>query len=179
MEREIPVRIDLDRWLTEYMESGGLDAGDAAGPLFRAAQYKGHGGKRGLTTRPLAAYAIRGLVKRRLKDAGLPTILSPHSFRVLVVSDLLEQGVPLEDVQYLAGHARPTTTQIYDRRGGGGGGGLAQPRRTDLGVGRESRQVVSGLRTLCTCSPSLRVRRGKVRFPGEREARPATRCSNW
>ena len=117
VEREIPVRIDLDRWLTEYMESCGLDAGDAAGPLFRAAQHKGHGGKRGLTTRPLAAYAIRGLVKRRLKDVGLPTILSPHSFRVLVVTDLLEQGVPLEDVQYLAGHARPTTTQIYDRRG--------------------------------------------------------------
>ena len=85
-------------------------------PSF-ALQHKGHGGRRGLTTRPLAAYAIRGLVKRRLKDVGLPTILSPHSFRVLVVTDLLEQGVPLEDVQYLAGHARPTTTQIYDRRG--------------------------------------------------------------
>ena len=98
--------------------AAGLDAGDAAGPLFRAAQHKGHGGKRGLTTRPLAAYAIRGLVKRRLKDVGLPTILSPHSFRVLVVTDLLEQGVPLEDVQYLAGHARPTTTQIYDWRRG-------------------------------------------------------------
>ena len=77
----------LARWLTEYMESCGLDAGDAAGPLFRAAQHKGHGGKRGLTTRPLAAHAIRGLVKRRLKDVGLPTILSPHSFRVLVVTD--------------------------------------------------------------------------------------------
>ena len=43
-------------------------------------------------------------------------ILSPHSFRVLVVTDLLSQNVPLEDVQYLAGHAHPRTTQIYDRR---------------------------------------------------------------
>ena len=41
---------------------------------------------------------------------------SPHSFRVLVVTDLLSQDVPLEDVQYLAGHANPRTTQIYDRR---------------------------------------------------------------
>ena len=38
------------------------------------------------------------------------------SFRVLVVTDLLTQDVPLEDVQYLAGHANPKTTQIYDRR---------------------------------------------------------------
>ena len=45
------------------------------------------------------------LVKRRLKDAGLPSRLSPHSFRVTAITDLLTQGVPLEDVQYLAGHA--------------------------------------------------------------------------
>ena len=32
------------------------------------------------------------------------------------VTDLLEQDVPLEDVQYLAGHADPRTTRIYDRR---------------------------------------------------------------
>ena len=30
--------------------------------------------------------------------------------------DLLEQGVPLEDVQHLAGHADPRTTRLYDRR---------------------------------------------------------------
>lgn len=31
------------------------------------------------------------------------------------MTDLLSQDVPLEDVQYLAGHANPKTTQIYDR----------------------------------------------------------------
>jgi Phage integrase family len=56
------------------------------------------------------------LVKRRLKDAGLPERLSPHSFRVSAITDLLTQGVPLEDVQYLAGHAEPRTTGLYDRR---------------------------------------------------------------
>lgn len=56
------------------------------------------------------------MLKRRLKAASLPEILSPHSFRVLVATDLLCQNVPLEDVQYLVGHAHPRTTQIYDRR---------------------------------------------------------------
>ena len=47
------------------------------------------------------------MMKRRLKAAGLPGHFSPHSFRVTTVTDLLEQNVPLEDVQYLAGHCRP------------------------------------------------------------------------
>jgi integrase len=46
----------------------------------------------------------------------LPTHFSPHSFRVTTVTDLLKQNVPLEDVQYLAGHSDPRTTRIYDRR---------------------------------------------------------------
>jgi site-specific recombinase XerD len=56
------------------------------------------------------------MMKRRLKDAGLPDNLSPHSFRVTTITDLLEQGVPLEDVQRLAGHADPRTPRLYDRR---------------------------------------------------------------
>ena len=56
------------------------------------------------------------MVKRRLKDASLPMHLSPHSFRVFTVTDLLNQGVPLEDVQYLAGHSDARTTRLYDRR---------------------------------------------------------------
>jgi integrase/recombinase XerD len=50
------------------------------------------------------------MMKRRLKDAGLPDLFSPYSFRVTIVTDLLNQNVPLADVQYLAGHASPTTT---------------------------------------------------------------------
>jgi hypothetical protein len=53
---------------------------------------------------------------RRLADAGLPHLFSPRSFRVTVVTDLLNQNVPLKDVRYLAGHSNPRTTQIYDRR---------------------------------------------------------------
>ncbi len=37
-------------------------------------------------------------------------------FRVTTITDLLEQGVPLEDGQRLAGHADPRSTRLYDRR---------------------------------------------------------------
>ena len=74
------------------------------------------GKRKQLSPRPLSANSMGLMLKRCLKDAGLPPIFSPHSFRVLVVTDLLSRDVPLEDVQYLAGHANPRTTQIYDRR---------------------------------------------------------------
>ena len=32
------------------------------------------------------------MVKQRMKDAGLPARLSPHSFRVMTITDLLEQA---------------------------------------------------------------------------------------
>lgn len=56
------------------------------------------------------------MVKRYAKKAGLPNNLSPHSLRVAVATDLLDQGVALADVQYLLGHADPRTTRLYDRR---------------------------------------------------------------
>lgn len=52
------------------------------------------------------------MMKRRLEAAGLPGRLSADSLRVTTIADLLEQGVPLEDVQRLAGHAEPRTTRV-------------------------------------------------------------------
>ena len=111
-QREIPVRHDLDRWLGEYLAAAGIEDAPKETPLFHSALGK----QKQLSPRPLSANSMGLMLKRRLKDAGLPPIFSPHSFRVLVVTDLLSQVVPLEDVQYLAGHANPRTTQIYDRR---------------------------------------------------------------
>jgi integrase/recombinase XerD len=65
---------------------------------------------------PATAGDLGRMVKRRMKDAGLPERLSPHSFRATTITDLLNQGVPLEDVQHLAGHSDARTTRLYDRR---------------------------------------------------------------
>lgn len=42
--------------------------------------------------------------------------MSHYGYRMAATTDLLNQGVPLEDVQYLAGHAEPRTTRLYDSR---------------------------------------------------------------
>jgi integrase/recombinase XerD len=111
--REIPVRHDLEVMLLAYIEAAGIGNQAKDSPLFRAGT---NGTAKTLTANPLTSKRICELVKRRLKDAGLPERLSPHSFRVSAITDLLTQGVPLEDVQYLAGHAEPRTTGLYDRR---------------------------------------------------------------
>jgi site-specific recombinase XerD len=110
--REIPVRHDLEGYIRAYLDAAGLGGEAKDSPLFRAS----NGRSRKLAAGPLSSKRICELVKRRLKDAGLPSRLSPHSFRVTAITDLLTQGVPLEDVQYLAGHAEPRTTGLYDRR---------------------------------------------------------------
>ena len=106
--REIPVRHDLERFLLEYIQAANI----AEGPLFRTANRK----SKTLTKNAMTGIDMCRMMKRRLKAAGLPCHFSPHSFRVTTVTDLLEQNVPLEDVQYLAGHSDPRTIRVYDRR---------------------------------------------------------------
>lgn len=110
--RDIPVRHDLQGYILEYIHAAAPNVVDRHVPLFRTAQ----GRTRRLSTRAVSGIDICRMVKRRLADAGLPSQFSPHSFRAATVTDLLSQGVPLEDVQYLAGHADPRTTRLYDRR---------------------------------------------------------------
>jgi len=110
--REIPVRHDLEGFILAYVEAAGIGGEAKESPLFRM----GNGRTKKLSGTAMTSKRICELVKRRLKDAGLPLRLSPHSFRVATITDLLTQGVPLEDVQYLAGRAEPRTTGLYDRR---------------------------------------------------------------
>jgi site-specific recombinase XerD len=110
--REIPVRHDLRHFIWEYLVAGGLEYSDKSSPLFRTTVRR----TRTLTQFGMTPGDMGRMVKRRIRDVGLPDRLSPHSFRVTTITDLLSQGVPLEDVQNLAGHADPRTTRLYDRR---------------------------------------------------------------
>jgi integrase/recombinase XerD len=111
--RTIPARYDLQAYVGAYLAAARIAGDSGETPLFRSAVRK----TRVLTPLAMTANDIYRMVKRRLQDAGLPARnLSCHSFRATTITDLLTQGVPLEDVQYLAGHADPRTTRLYDRR---------------------------------------------------------------
>jgi integrase/recombinase XerD len=110
--REIPVRHDLRAFIVEYLDATGIQFAEKSAPLFRTTRRRTDQ----LTPNAITPADVARMVKRRLRDAGLPLRLSPHSFRVGTITDLLTQGAPLQDVQMLAGHADPRTTRLYDRR---------------------------------------------------------------
>jgi integrase/recombinase XerD len=131
--RSIPVRHDLQRYLQEYLRAAELEAGPKDSPLFRTGRVvrsigEVREGRTGQADGPtptkmtavnddaMSGVDIWRMVKRRLKAAGLPGGISPHSFRGCVATDLLSHGVALEDVQHLLGHADARTTRLYDRR---------------------------------------------------------------
>lgn len=110
--RTIPVRHDLEQFLREYWSAGGFGEAAKDSPLFRTA-----GRRKGtLSSCAMNGVDVCRMIKRRLKLAKLPEVISPHSFRSCAATDLLTQGVALEDVQYLLGHADSRTTRLYDRR---------------------------------------------------------------
>lgn len=110
--REIPVRHDLEKMILEYINAAGFGEAPKDTPLFQTALKK----QRILSGKAMNGDDIYRMMKRRLEDFGMPLLYSPHSFRVTTITDLLEQNVPREDVQHLAGHADPRTTGLYDRR---------------------------------------------------------------
>jgi integrase/recombinase XerD len=93
--REIPVRFELQWEILAYLAAACIAEDNEDRQLFRSTVRK----TKQLTGNSLTTKDICNLVKRRLKDAGLPKRLSPHSFRLSAITDLLTQGVPLDDGQ--------------------------------------------------------------------------------
>jgi site-specific recombinase XerD len=88
-------------------------------------------GHRGDEPGPLLLPVMKGgtIVHRRMTDQAVADRLrllggraklahfSPHDMRRTFVGDLLDAGADIATVQQMAGHASPTTTSRYDRRG--------------------------------------------------------------
>jgi site-specific recombinase XerD len=55
------------------------------------------------------------IIRRRAKDAGITSNITPHSTRVCFITLALKGCAALHKVQYAAGHADPRTTERNDR----------------------------------------------------------------
>ena len=67
--------------------------------------------------RPLAPRIIDHVLRKYARHIGFDRGYSAHSMRAIFITTALDNGASLEDVQSAAGHADPSTTKLYDRRG--------------------------------------------------------------
>lgn len=96
--------------LRDYLAASGHGA-DEHGPLFRPIL-------RSLSVRrSLGADQVGEVLRRYLKRLRIRGRYSAHSMRATFITRALENGASLEAVQEAAGHADPSTTRLYDRRG--------------------------------------------------------------
>ena len=105
---DIPAHHSLVELMDAYLERLGAEEG----PLFRSISQD----RTGYTARRLDRREALAMVKRRTKGAGLGDRYSNHSFRGTGITAYLKNDGSLETAQYMAGHASPSTTRLYDRR---------------------------------------------------------------
>lgn len=66
--------------------------------------------------RRMSEQGVMSALQRRGEKAGVAPF-SPHDLRRTFISNLLDAGADIVTVSQLAGHASPSTTSRYDRRG--------------------------------------------------------------
>ena len=110
--KQIAVHHVLEEYMDAYLAAAGF-CEDKGTPLFRTARRQ----DRHLDREPHDANPMRGsMLQRRAKKAGVTTAICNHSWRATGITIFLENGGAIEMAQYMAGHADPRTTKLYDRR---------------------------------------------------------------
>ncbi len=97
----------------EYLAVAG-HRDDLEGPLLRPLNANGRASD---GRRCLSPDMVDRVLKKYSRLTGLPNGFSAHSMRATFITTALQNGASLEDVQRDVGHADPTTTKLYDRRG--------------------------------------------------------------
>lgn len=107
--RDVPLRPDVFRALSEYLEAVGRLNDNPASPLFTSF-YKGQRIRgQGITDRQIA-----NIVEEYAKKAQLTA--TPHDLRATAITLFIDTGSPIIVVQRLVGHESPETTERYYTR---------------------------------------------------------------
>lgn len=109
--KQIAAHHKLEEFMDAYLTASGFGT-DKGTPLFRTA--RGRTGR--LTGNRMTQPDAWRMLQRRAKAAGITTTVCNHSWRASGITVFLENGGAIEMAQYMAGHADPRTTQLYDRR---------------------------------------------------------------
>lgn len=99
--------------IEEYLVAAG-HRDDVDGPLFRPIRKNQ---LRHDPRRHLHPEAVDRILRKYVAALGLGGGYSAHSMRATFITTALNNGASLEDVQRDVGHADPSTTKLYDRRG--------------------------------------------------------------
>ncbi len=67
----------------------------------------------GVFSRHVTPRAVQKALKKYAKKAGIKKNVTPHMLRHTFAVSLIEQGIPVNKVQYLLGHSNLNTTGIY------------------------------------------------------------------
>lgn len=105
-ERAVPVPDETLEAIKLWIEVRGNEPGTLFLPCTKI----------GVLNRRISKETIRQIVIRRTQKAELAS-MSPHDFRRTYASTLFDKNTDLPVVMALMGHASPTTTVRYDRRG--------------------------------------------------------------
>lgn len=111
--RTITIQASEDgQWTTKTRKARVIGIGQGLLPIIEGLPRSGRymlGGDE-----PLCKPGSMSRLFRKVCDkAGLPSAITLHSLRHTYITHLIERGVNLRRVQYLAGHARISTTERY------------------------------------------------------------------
>ena len=103
---EVPAHHNAEAYLDGYLDAAGI-RDDKKSPLFRSVD-----NHRQITPNAMTRTDVLRMIKRRARDAGLPSSTSCHTFRATGITAYLENGGTIENAQAIAAHESPRTTKL-------------------------------------------------------------------
>lgn len=107
-QNKVAIHPELKLILNKYLKKAGHGE-EPESPLILAT-------KRAELRRHLDPAHINRIFHQYARKAKLPKGVTPHSARATFITEALDMKCPIETVQRTVGHARISTTQMYDKR---------------------------------------------------------------